>query len=784
MLTNTRLSLMTVLAASLLLVLLGCGGVGSAPINGGSLARVGVSVSPQTMALTTGATQAFTATVSNTGETGVGWLVNGFPGGINPNDGSSPFGTIDKDGNYTAPPFVPAPPTVTVTAVANADNSASANASVSISGTPSPVSILPLSVTLELGRTVGGVPQLGGVALFTATVRNQNPLVNWLVENVPGGNANVGTISLIPGSLDQVNYIAPQSLPGGGSQVHITAQSVANPQETASAVINLLPVGSTVVAIISPTLPPTLQVGQAQEFQASVTGSSNKNVSWEVDGIAGGNLNVGTITSEANDTAHYTAPAQPPNPSQIIVTASSNAQPAAQASILVNVIPAQPVTVAVTAENCVNPNSVPISTTVQFSAVVTGTPTQNVTWQVNKITGGNSTIGTITPSGSYTAPAQIPSPATVVVSAISVDDPSAVGNLPITITLAPVTAVQVSPSKASVPVNQGMTFQATVLGLADPAATWDVNGMEGGDLNTVGQITWGNPSGCVTEGQYLAPPTIPTPPTVSVTAVAFDGTVSPPVPVTIVTAPPTINLSPSGEVFLMVGQTQPYKATEETDPNDSVSWSVAGKGCTGPACGTITPAISQPPQPYLATYTAPLNVPNPPTVTVTVSSVNHPGLNASDEVFIQSTASPSISIIPTFQSVSAGKNQVPFQATIQNYDPTATVQWQLGCISDWNGEPGEDCNDNERGGDGDGPGCIQVQGGKPHCGTAQALDVAGNLPLTYTSPQLLFTNDFLANQCSGQNNDGNGYVELQVTLNATGCQGGVCTANACIQVKP
>src|ERR1700687_5966092 len=100
MLKNVRLGLMAAASSELivLLVLVGCGGVGPASINGvGSLARVAVSVSPPTMTIATGTTQAFTASVSNTSETGVGWLVNGFPGGINPSDGSSPFGTIDSN---------------------------------------------------------------------------------------------------------------------------------------------------------------------------------------------------------------------------------------------------------------------------------------------------------------------------------------------------------------------------------------------------------------------------------------------------------------------------------------------------------------------------------------------------------------------------------------------------------------------------------------------------------------------------------------------------------------
>jgi hypothetical protein len=228
----------------------------------------------------------------------------------------------------------------------------------------------------------------------------------------------------------------------------------------------------------------------------------------------------------------------------------------------------------------------------------------------------------------------------------------------------------------------------------------------------------------------------------------------------------------------MVGQSQPYTATETGDANDLVVWGVSGQGCSGIACGTITPTGPQPP-PYAATYTAPLYVPNPPTVTVTVSSTHHAGVNDTDQVVIQGSAVPSISITPTFQSVLAGQNQVPFQATIQNYDPIAPVVWELGCISDWDGGVLQNCNDTDR--DQDGPGCIQVQGGRQSCGE-QPANGPGNLPLTYTSPKNLFTTDFQANQCSGQKNDGTGYVELTVTLNANGCPQGVCTANACIQV--
>jgi hypothetical protein len=58
----------------------------------------------------------------------------------------------------------------------------------------------------------------------------------------------------------------------------------------------------------------------------------------------------------------------------------------------------------------------------QFTAVVNGNTNQQVTWQVSGVTGGNSTVGTIDTTGLYTAPATVPSPTPVAVSAVSQAD--------------------------------------------------------------------------------------------------------------------------------------------------------------------------------------------------------------------------------------------------------------------------------------------------------------------------------------------------------------------------
>ena len=51
-------------------------------------------------------------------------------------------------------------------------------------------------------------------------------------------------------------------------------------------------------------------------------------------------------------------------------------------------------------------------------ATVAGVSSNDVNWQVNGITGGNSSVGTITTAGVYTAPASVPSPPTVTVTVV------------------------------------------------------------------------------------------------------------------------------------------------------------------------------------------------------------------------------------------------------------------------------------------------------------------------------------------------------------------------------
>jgi uncharacterized protein (DUF1800 family) len=69
-----------------------------------------------------------------------------------------------------------------------------------------------------------------------------------------------------------------------------------------------------------------------------------------------------------------------------------------------------------------------LGSTSQLSATVLNSTNTAVTWQVNGIAGGSSTVGTISATGLYTPPATIPSPNTVTISATTVATPLVSGS--------------------------------------------------------------------------------------------------------------------------------------------------------------------------------------------------------------------------------------------------------------------------------------------------------------------------------------------------------------------
>ncbi len=160
------------------------------------------------------------------------------------------------------------------------------------------------------------------------------------------------------------------------------------------------PGGTAPVAVVVTPSSATVLTSAQQKF------SANQTVTWSVNGVAGGNSQVGLIDS----TGLYTAPGAVPNPATVTVLASAaGSTGTAAVTIKAPPPPPPPVTVVVT----------PSSATLLTSAQQKFSANQTVTWSVNGVTGGNSQVGLIDSTGLYTAPAAVPNPATVTVQAVA-----------------------------------------------------------------------------------------------------------------------------------------------------------------------------------------------------------------------------------------------------------------------------------------------------------------------------------------------------------------------------
>jgi hypothetical protein len=180
-----------------------------------------------------------------------------------------------------------------------------------------------------------------------------------------------------------------------------------------------------VTVTISPNTS-SLQAGQSQQFGATVSGTSNTSINWLVNGNLGGNSVVGTISSAGM----YKAPAAVPS-GPITVTAQSAYQSSASASAAVSIMPAATVSVSIS----ISPSSATLQVdgSQQFAAAVAGTTNTSVKWMVSGVLGGNSSVGTISSMGLYTAPpGALSGPVTV--TAQSAYDPNSSASALVTIT--------------------------------------------------------------------------------------------------------------------------------------------------------------------------------------------------------------------------------------------------------------------------------------------------------------------------------------------------------------
>jgi hypothetical protein len=272
----------------------------------------------------------------------------------------------------------------------------------------------------------------------------------------------------------------------------------------------------------------------------------------------------------------------------------------------------------------VNPNTtaVPVGTTQQFAATVTGTSNAAVTWSVTGAGCSGAACGTISSGGLYTPPASVPSPATLQVTVTSVANPTKSASASVTIVAAAAVLLSISPTSASVPTASVGSFTATVTGTPNVEVAWSLTGA-GCSGSSCGTLSTSSSSAV-----YAAPLVAPSPASVNVVATSMaDSTKSATANVTIM--PVVVVTVAPASTSVVTGETQQLNASVVGTSNSAVTWTVQGVGCNGMACGTVDGN---------GLYTAPSAVPSPAAVTITATSSADSSKTGSASVAIYSSS--------------------------------------------------------------------------------------------------------------------------------------------------
>jgi len=435
--------------------------------------------------------------------------VNGIPGG-NPSTG-----TIATNGVYTAPADLPSSTTVNVTATSHADSTKSATAQLTITSDIT-IALAPPNASVELGAT-----QSFHAALTSGG--HPDTAVRWSLSGTACPSA-CGSVGL------SGNYTAPGILPSPSSAT-LTAQSVADPSKQSSVVINI-----TSNFTLQVTAPQSVPAGSAVTIVATMTpvaGSSPSTIlSWSLSGPGCSSTTCGTLTvvttqgsggSVIADTATYTAPSTPPNPDTVSVTVTPQADSTkkAQATITIQAginVSLSPATATLAANHRVT-----------LTAQVFGTANTTVNWNVNGVSGGNTTVGQICAVASnpcqnvssasalqvdYLAPGAIPQPNPVSVMATSAADTTKSASAQITVINHVLVSVQ--PQSITLAPLGVQSFTAAVLGTSNQSVVWQIQGTACANSGVCGSID--------ANGNYTAPGAAPTPDALQVVAISSDDT--------------------------------------------------------------------------------------------------------------------------------------------------------------------------------------------------------------------------------------------------------------------
>jgi uncharacterized protein (DUF1800 family) len=272
----------------------GCAAMGAGNGSSGQTSS-GVTLSPGASTVRAGDTLQFTAKVTAAMDQTVVWSVNGVAGG------NSTIGTISTSGLYKAPAALPTPNSVSIEAMSSSDKTLSGKVMVTLENpVPTVTAVSPTAVPVgNFTLTITGSKFVSGAKVMFAGQTLTTKFVSATQLTATGT-----TTSTQNGTSVQVSVVNPD--PGS-----ITSSTM------------MVKIGTSGILVqISPGMV-QLRPGQSVQFKATITGTTNPSIVWKVNGAAGGNANVGLITTSGV----YTAPPILGSVTAVNVTAPSVEDP-------------------------------------------------------------------------------------------------------------------------------------------------------------------------------------------------------------------------------------------------------------------------------------------------------------------------------------------------------------------------------------------------------------------------------------------------------------------------
>jgi uncharacterized protein (DUF1800 family) len=261
------------------------------------------------------------------------YSVNGVQGG------NAEVGTVNSNGLYTAPAIVPVPNTVVITTTA-----------------PGYPTAPPGSATLGV---LNPIPIINSVSPSGITEGTTTVTVSGSAF-VYGAQINWNGIAVPTTLLSDTQLVAAIPAPDPGTFPLLVTNP--NPGSANSSAIQVKVGPGQVVLTLEPNSGTDVRVSKTLNLGLMVAGTNNPGVSLQVNGIAGGNAQVGTAALQTDGSINYVAPPVVPTPSNVVqLTITSVDNPAV--SITQNISVMNPIPIL----NSATPNTLnigPPSTTV------------------------------------------------------------------------------------------------------------------------------------------------------------------------------------------------------------------------------------------------------------------------------------------------------------------------------------------------------------------------------------------------------------------------------------